>query len=182
MYLRPCQTSAMEFFTKNISIVDVYKGLNYASYTSCSHAFKKKSLVNFHRIIWDALRDFVPFVQFEKREKQPWREMFLVKLQASVLIKLTLSLWVFFTYFQIVKILPNRTKYIVRKGVSVPLFFCHPPPFFRNMQPLTPSWHHPSWGKTRFYDDTLESGRLKRTIRTVCLQDWMCAKRYHSDN
>ena len=60
---------------------------------------------------------------------------------------------------------------IVWKGVSVPLSFSSPlldiPPFFRNMQPPTPppapvpSWH-PSWENPRFYDDTPESGRLKK--------------------
>ena len=39
----------------------------------------------------------------------------------------------------------------MRKDVSVN-------PFFRNMHP--PSWH-PSRENTRFYDDTLEPGRLK---------------------
>ena len=64
-----------------------------------------------------------------------------------------------------------NTRGIVRKVVSTPpppppLFF-HPPswypPIFRSMQPppLTPSWHHPSQVNTRFYDDTLESRRLK---------------------
>ena len=61
------------------------------------------------------------------------------------------------------------------KGVSAPPFFFHPslfdiPPFFMNitcnLPPLTPPpWHHPSQGNTRFYDDTLEWGRLK-TINT----------------
>ena len=32
--------------------------------------------------ICDALRDLVPFVQFKKREKHPWRSV-LVKLQAK---------------------------------------------------------------------------------------------------
>ena len=33
--------------------------------------------------ICDALRDLVPFVQFKKREKHPWRSVRLVKLQAK---------------------------------------------------------------------------------------------------
>ena len=32
--------------------------------------------------IYSALRDFVPFVQFEKREKHTWRILTLSKLQA----------------------------------------------------------------------------------------------------
>ena len=85
--------------------------------------------------------------------------------------------------------------FVVRKGVSAPLFFFHAPfsisrsRFFRNMQPPSPSWH-PSLENTRFYDDTLESGRLKTiwsygnlmSIETVCLNYWMCSNRYHSDN
>ena len=35
----------------------------------CFVLFETKS----HRIICDALRDLVPFVQFKKREKYPWR-------------------------------------------------------------------------------------------------------------
>ena len=31
--------------------------------------------------IYDALRDLVPFVQFKKREKHPWRMLLLVELQ-----------------------------------------------------------------------------------------------------
>ena len=37
--------------------------------------------------IYSALRDFVPFVQFEKREKHTWRILTLSKLQA---LKVTL--------------------------------------------------------------------------------------------
>ena len=65
---------------------------------------------------------------------------------------------------------------IVRKCVLAPPFFFSPPflipPFFRNMQPPQPhptlSWHHPSRGNTRFYDDMLESGRLK----TINIKSW----------
>ena len=33
------------------------------------------------QIIYDALRDLVPFVQFKKRKKHPWRSVALLKLQ-----------------------------------------------------------------------------------------------------
>ena len=33
--------------------------------------------------IWDALRDLVPFVQFKKREKHPWRSVTFSKVQAK---------------------------------------------------------------------------------------------------
>ena len=50
------------------------------------------------------------------------------------------------------------------KGLSAP------PPFFRNMQPPTPtpSGHQPSQENTRFYHDTLESVRLK----TINIKPW----------
>ena len=34
--------------------------------------------------IYDALRDLVPFVQFKKREKHPWRMLLLVELQCKI--------------------------------------------------------------------------------------------------
>ena len=36
--------------------------------------------------ICDALRDLVPFVQFKKRKKHPWRSVFLGKLLKAVLL------------------------------------------------------------------------------------------------
>ena len=36
-------------------------------------------------VIFDVLRDLKPFVQFEKREKQPWRSVTFSKLQTGVL-------------------------------------------------------------------------------------------------
>ena len=37
--------------------------------------------------IWDALRDLVPFVQFKKREKHPWRN---VTFKPVTFLKVTL--------------------------------------------------------------------------------------------
>ena len=34
-------------------------------------------------VLFDALRDIVPFVQFKKHEKRPWRNVTLEKLQIS---------------------------------------------------------------------------------------------------
>ena len=39
-----------------------------------------RTLLTLHK--YGALRDLVPFVQFKKREKHPWRVLILVKLQA----------------------------------------------------------------------------------------------------
>ena len=39
--------------------------------------------------IWDALRDLVPFVQFRKREKHPWKNVTFSKIAgASHIIKI----------------------------------------------------------------------------------------------
>ena len=35
--------------------------------------------------IWGALRDLLPFVQFKKREKHPWRNVNFSKVAASLL-------------------------------------------------------------------------------------------------
>ena len=50
-----------------------------------------------------ALRNFVPFVQYKKREKHPWRMLILVKLQASAcnFTKINTPPWVFFTFFKL---------------------------------------------------------------------------------
>ena len=37
-----------------------------------------------------ALRDLVPFVQFKKREKHPWKRVNFSKLKPATLLKLTL--------------------------------------------------------------------------------------------
>ena len=59
-----------------------------------------------------ALRNLVPSVQFEKREKNPGELLFLVKLQASVCnsTKSNTSPWVLFHVFHIVQIVPNHAK------------------------------------------------------------------------
>ena len=42
-------------------------------------------------LICDGLRDLVPFVQFKKREKHPWRSVnFSCRLKPATLLKLTL--------------------------------------------------------------------------------------------
>ena len=50
--------------------------------------------------ICDALRDFVPFVQFKKREKQPWRSV-TFRLQPATLPKVTLLHWRFSRFFKL---------------------------------------------------------------------------------
>ena len=41
----------------------------------------------------DALRDLVPFAQFKKREKHPWRSATFSKSETSP--------WLFFTFFKL---------------------------------------------------------------------------------
>ena len=47
----------------------------------------------------DILRDLVPFVQFKKREKHPWRSVTFSK----VAVKSNTPPWVFFTFFRLYK-------------------------------------------------------------------------------
>ena len=44
----------------------------------------------------DALRDLVPFVQFKKREKHPWRNV-------NLSTKSNAPPWMFFTFFKLYK-------------------------------------------------------------------------------
>ena len=50
------------------------------------------------RNIYDALRDLLPFLQFKKREKHPWRAVAF-----SNFAKINTPLWVFFTFFKLYK-------------------------------------------------------------------------------
>ena len=50
------------------------------------------------RNIYDALRDLLPFLQFKKREKHPWRVVTF-----SNFTKINTPLWVFFTFFKLDK-------------------------------------------------------------------------------
>ena len=51
--------------------------------------------------IWDALRDWVSFALFKKREKQSWRNVTLVKLQGKAynFDKSSTTPWIFFSRF-----------------------------------------------------------------------------------
>ena len=65
----------------------------------------------------DVLRDLVPTVQFEKREKHPWRSVTfskVVKLQAkpATLLKVT-PLHGCFHVFKIVQIVPNCATHLI---------------------------------------------------------------------
>ena len=88
-----------------------------------------------------------------------------------------------------------KSQHSVKRCISPPFFSPSPSwyPPFRNMHPPipTPFWHHLSQENTWFYDNTLESGRLKTVninhgkllpIETVCFKYRMCPDRYHSDN
>ena len=50
----------------------------------------------------DALLDLVPFVQFKKREKHPWRRITFSKV-SLLLTKSGIPPWVFFTFFKLHK-------------------------------------------------------------------------------
>ena len=45
----------------------------------------------------DALRNLVPFVQFKKREKHPWRSVTFSKVAGNI------PLWVFFKFLKLYK-------------------------------------------------------------------------------
>ena len=80
-------------------------GVFIDNFEHISHLFLLFFLINFGHIC-DALRDLVPFVQFKKREKRPWRRVTFSKAYfKQVYFKFTLSNftksntppWVFFT-------------------------------------------------------------------------------------
>ena len=50
--------------------------------------------------IYGALRDLVPFVQFKKSEKNPWRNVNFSKAEACNSAKINTPPWVFFMFFK----------------------------------------------------------------------------------
>ena len=56
--------------------------------------------------ISDTSRNLVPFIQFNKLEKHPWRSVTFSK------VAYTLP-WVFFTFFKLCKMVPNHTKRLI---------------------------------------------------------------------
>ena len=61
------------------------------------------------------LRDLIPFIQFKKHEKYPWRGVTFSKLQASSLLKVT----PFYGYFSRFVNCANGTKSCKTSHVSV---------------------------------------------------------------
>ena len=59
-----------------------------------------KLQISWRNSIHDALRDLAPFVQFEKREKHPWRSVTFNKVTGS---KDNNPPWAFFTFFELYK-------------------------------------------------------------------------------
>ena len=57
---------------------------------------------NREQFICDALGDLVPFVQFKKREKNPWRKVNFSKV-AGFKPPANTPPWVFFTFFKLYK-------------------------------------------------------------------------------
>ena len=52
-----------------------------------------------HEVIHDALRDLIPFVQFKKREKHPWKsDTFSKVAEFCNVTKSITPPWVFFTF------------------------------------------------------------------------------------
>ena len=51
----------------------------------------------------DVLRDLVPFIQFKKREKHPWRIVTFSKALARNFTKSNTLPWVFFTFLKLYK-------------------------------------------------------------------------------
>ena len=63
--------------------------------------------------IFDALRDLVPFVQFNKLLKHPWKSVTFSKVVACNFIKNNTPLWVFFCIFKVVKMVTVCTKCLI---------------------------------------------------------------------
>ena len=63
--------------------------------------------------ILDALRNLVLFVQFKNMKNTHGRVVLLVKLQVEAcnFTKSDTPPWVFFTFFKIAQMVPNRTKH-----------------------------------------------------------------------
>ena len=73
--------------------------------------------------ICDALRDLVPFVQFKKREKHPWKDVTFSKvasLKPATLLKLTLLHGYFFMFFKLCKWyqIAQRTIYFTHQSIT----------------------------------------------------------------
>ena len=106
----------------------------------------------------DALRDFVPFVQFKKHEKHAWR---------NVNFRNTLP-WVFFTFFKLYKWyqIAQRTNYVLRpntdkNGVNIlqiRLDFAQ----CSYSDPIAPGLHYPS--KVNY-----ELQSLTKLQRIICI-------------
>ena len=78
----------------------------------------------------DALHDLVPFVQFKKREKRPWRSATLLKLKPATLLKLTLFHGCFSRFWNCA----NATK--PRNAPHVPAIFDYDFTFWDILFPL----------------------------------------------
>ena len=53
--------------------------------------------------ICDALRDLIPFVQYKKREKHPWRSVAFSKVVVCDFTKSNTLSWVFYTFCTLYK-------------------------------------------------------------------------------
>ena len=63
------ENTLVNFQVKNLFLLELYLIAFYLVYATFTHV-----------IICDVLHDLVPFVQFKKREKQPWRSVTFSKV------------------------------------------------------------------------------------------------------
>ena len=75
----------------NVRFKKILNGSFYPSWNHWSHSSK----------ICDALSDLIPFVQYKKREKHPWRSVNFCKVAGFT--KINTPPWVFFTFFKLYK-------------------------------------------------------------------------------
>ena len=89
---------------KNLDCIDVYLVCLMVDVFRGQSTTSIKNLQTFN-YVWAALRALVPFVQFKKCEKHPWRVILLVKLEPSA-CNFTTSITpprVIFTFFKLCK-------------------------------------------------------------------------------
>ena len=125
---------------------------------------------------------FVTIRTISKTWKQPLRSVTFSNGCFSPFLNFKLYNWHQITQSLSYK---NRSEWHSAERCFSPPFFFHLPFFLETCTPPPFSWH-PSRENTRFYDNTLESRRLKTinikpwkaTIETaVCLKYWMCPGR-----
>ena len=85
------------------SIKDFFSKLHFLQCWRHKGALYTFDLVGVSTGMCGALRDLIPFVQFRKREKHPWRSVTLSKVASCNFTKSNTPSWVFFTFFKLYK-------------------------------------------------------------------------------